>query len=196
MRPAPLLFGLSLLCTFACSNSSSSTTTIVRPELVAVDPQDFLGALRCGEGQGEVHSYVATLLDVTEPSDGGPPSCFALASSPPTPCGQPVTFSQVITNHRYIAEVDGYDTTDIAPIAPGSRLQSDGNGLRVKNLWSSKCGGYLPSPDAGEPDAGRYQYELPGVFAYDALTQTPHNCLPKFGETADADIRDACTPQP
>ncbi len=66
---------------------------------------------------------------------------------------------------------------------------SDRTGLRVKSPWVAKCGGYPPSPDAGEPDAGRWQGTPPGVFAFDALTQTPHNCDPKL--TLRSELGDA-----
>ncbi|MEO7036113.1 MAG: hypothetical protein ABI548_19395 [Polyangiaceae bacterium] len=117
MRHVPYFFRLSsgLLLTglagLGCSSSTTDVTTILRPELVAVSPEDFLGtlALSCGTGPGQVQSYVATLFDVTPADDGGPTPVFQLASSPPTSCRSPVTFGYVVTNHRYIAQIDAYD---------------------------------------------------------------------------------------
>lgn len=175
---------------------------------MAVDPKDFVGEAATADGPppcspGGVQSYVATLIDVTEPSDGGPPSRFELASSAPTPCDQLVTFSYAITYHRYIALIDGYDrpsqaaddarvaaalaadaggnTTPspgaIAATGSGSRLQADRNGLRVQKKWTTTCGAYQPSLDSGTPDAGQFQGNPPGEYAYSTLTQTLHNCV-------------------
>ncbi len=47
-----------------CSSSTTDTTTIVRPQLIAVSPDDFLDALSAAD-RGQVQSYVATLFDVT-----------------------------------------------------------------------------------------------------------------------------------
>jgi len=182
MRLRPHLFGLSLplLACLACGSSSSTTTAVVRPELVAVDPDDFLGDLRCAlpfEGNADVdagadasvanlpctpesasnpdavRSYVATLFDVTPAEDGGVPNPgVPLSSSAPTSCLKPVTFAFVVAGHRYVAEVDAYHERPecLSPISPGSRLLSNVNGTRVVPRWAATCGGYPPSPQ----DAG------------------------------------------
>jgi hypothetical protein len=114
MRRAPyflrLNFALFVLAGLGCSSSGTSTNTILRPQLVAVSPDDFLGTLGCGELPGQVQSYVATLFDVTPTADGGVADpAFQLPSSPPTSCLSPVTFASVVTGHRYIAQIDAYD---------------------------------------------------------------------------------------
>jgi hypothetical protein len=116
MRLAPHIFALSLgPVLLACSSSTATTVAIARPQLVAVDPQDFLGTLQCADTQdrapGLVRSYVATLYDVTPASDGSslPEFGFPLPSSPPTSCFFPVTFSYVLVDHRYRALVEAYD---------------------------------------------------------------------------------------
>ena len=96
MRFAPhlLCLGLALVATFACSSTPTTTTKIVRPQLVAVDPADFLLSVRCvpvldpnaavpdsnagadglaADDPNAARSYVATLFDVTPTSDGGTP---------------------------------------------------------------------------------------------------------------------------
>jgi hypothetical protein len=190
MRFAPYFLGLSLgLLSLACSGSSTTTTTIVRPELIAVSPDDFLGAVACedGEAAGALHSYVATLFDVTLPTDAGTDDPgFQLPSSPPTPCTQPVTFSFVVSDHLYVAVVDGYDrpATVLAPLAPGSRLLFGASAERVAPLWAASCGGYplSPRPDAGidssidSSAAGAGNDQPTGVRARYALTQTAHDC--------------------
>ena len=213
MRFAPSLLSLGLvsLALFSCSSTPTTATTVVRPQLVAVDPDDFLGTLvHCiaptpeGEGSGgagagepdanaanAVHSYVATLFDVTPDADGGVPyPGTPLASSPPTPCTQPVTFSYVVAGHRYVAEVDAYQKRpqDLTPISEGSRLLFNSDGTRALPGWAATCGGYPPSPYAeagtesgggagtGEADAGAAGGRPPGVVSYASITQTPHDC--------------------
>ena len=174
MRFAPYLIGLGLasLAPFACSSNPTTATAIVRPQLVAVDPDDFLGGTRCAPPRDSeagatdddpqaARSYVATLFDVTPDADGGVPDPGTpLASSPPTTCLNPVTFAYVVANHRYVAEVDAYDQSpeELAPISAGSRLLSNvADGTRAVPRWEATCGGYPPSPlvEAGtDSDAG------------------------------------------
>jgi len=200
MRFAPYLFclGLASLAQLACSGTETTATAVVRPELVAVEPDDFLGSVRCGlpddlagdagaldAGSDAVpaRSYVATLFDVTPAADGGVPDPgIPLPSSPPTTCLKAVTFANVVTNHRYLAEVDAYreQWQDLTPISEGSRLMSNAGGTRVLASWVATCGGYRPSPDGGAGSGGSGDTSsnggLPGVIAYDAITQTPHDC--------------------
>ena len=165
----------------ACGSNSSTTTTIVRPELVAVDPTDFLGAVPCSDAAGDAQSYVATLLDVTPDANGKlPDPPFQLPSAPPTKCTQPVTFSYVVLNHRYLAQVDAYDLAaeQLTPLDAGSRLQLNAAGERVSARWQALCGGYpiSPGPDAGIDAGPEAAAGLPGVLSYSAQTQTPHDC--------------------
>ena len=206
MRLVPHLFGLTLgSALFACSSTPATTTTITRPELVAVSPDDFLGTQHCGDGPGLVGSYVATLFDVTTTSDGGllPEYGFPLPSSPATACEFPVTFSFVLVGHRYRAEIDAYDRRPqinaddpdpkhITAISLGGRLQQDGTGAHVAPRWTTVCGGYRPTDiDAGADagaDAGPAPVDAggdagnaadaapPGVVSYDTLTTTVHDC--------------------
>jgi len=191
MRFVPYLHGFCCaLPLLACSSSTSTTTAILRPELVAVSPDDFLGQTSCADlggaagaagaagagGAGpanEVLSYVATLTDVTATPK------FQLPSSAPTSCRWPVTFSFVVPNHLYTAHVEAYDLAadELAPLGSGSPLQTDLSGQRVVPLWEAECGGYPPSTasdagiDSGSPDAGP-----PGDVSYSGLTQTLHSC--------------------
>ncbi|HEY1532922.1 MAG TPA: hypothetical protein VGF76_02855 [Polyangiaceae bacterium] len=204
MRHVLYFLGLSLgAAALGCSSSTTATTTIARPELVAVTPDDFVNELSAADAK-RVQSYVATLFDVTPAADGGVPSLgFQLASSPPTSPSLPVTFSFVITNHAYLAQVDAYEeapaggpdagaATHIAPASSGGRLQFDEkNGARVTPRWVFTCGGYPPTPDAGSfggaaamgedfpagaaGDDGAFP---PGIVAYDGFTQTLHDCRP------------------
>jgi len=140
MRFAPYLvcLGLASLAPFACSSTPTTTTAVTRPELVAVDPADFMGSIHCqapgisvpvddgsagaagADGSDAIvppapdpehtaRSYVATLFDVTPAADGTVPNPGTLiASSPPTSCLKLVTFAYVVAGRRYLAEVDAY----------------------------------------------------------------------------------------
>jgi len=163
MRFVPYLLALSLGPVLAaCSSSTATTDVIPRPELVAVDPNDFLGTLKCGTESGNVQSYVATLFDVTPPADGGAAPTIdnggvALASSPATACTLPVTFSYVAAGRRYLAAVDAYDRKlgELHPSgAEGARTQLDANNAPVTPTWSTLCGAYPKSDLDGGTDAG------------------------------------------
>lgn len=173
MRFAPYLIGLGLavLTPLACGSSSGTTAAVVRPQLVAVDPRDFMGEVDCegppppaSEGAAPprdpnaVHSYVATLFDVTPDADGGIPNPgVPLASSLPTTCAQPVTFAFVVAGHRYVAEIDAYheEPGELFAITPGSRLVTHADGSRAVPGWDvAVCGGYAPSPAEGGSAGG------------------------------------------
>jgi hypothetical protein len=227
MRLVPFVLELSLsVVALGCSSSTTATTTITRPELVAVSPDDFLGSLHCGadtdagadggaggaggaEADAEldagagplVHSYVATLFDVTLLADGGF-SDVQLASSPPTSCLVPVTFSYVVAAHRYLAEVDVYDQKpgELGPLTAGGRSQfltMMGSDVRVTPHSTYTCGGYPATPGDGgsyggagslgedAAGAGRAGAFPPGILSYDGLTQTAHYCLPGQPSTSN-----------
>jgi hypothetical protein len=150
MRHVPYFLGFSLgIVALGCSSSATDTTTIARPELVAVSPDDFLGELRCGEGH--ILSYVATLFDVTPGSDGSVPEPgFQLPSSPPTSCLLPVTFSDVITDHRYLAQVDVYTYPAQADLADAGSAGAGSADAGSADAGSADAG----SADAGSADAG------------------------------------------
>jgi hypothetical protein len=199
MRLAPYIFLLSLASPLLGCSSTTATTTITRPELVAVSPDDFIGVLHCGNDAGMVGSYVATLIDVSTNSAGlpEPEDGFPLPSSPATACEFPVTFTLVLPDHRYLAEIDAYDhrpktsstdtdPTHISAVSLGGRLQQDQSG-HVAPRWKATCGGFMATdPDAGlGPDASGVppvDFEdagdaaLPGVVSYDTLTTTVHDC--------------------
>jgi hypothetical protein len=234
MRFAPYLIGLGLavLTPLACGTSTGTTTAVARPQLVAVDPDDFMGHVACeappelppgaaagaaGSENGTdappprdpnaVHSYVATLFDVTPDADGGVPNPgVPLASSPPTTCAQQVTFAFVVDGRRYVAEIDAYheEPNELFAITAGSRLVTHADGSRALPGWNlAVCGGYPPSrsADAGAGTGGTGTggadgsggaasgsggaaggERPPGVISYVSITQTPHNCSPVLEE--------------
>jgi hypothetical protein len=115
-----------------CSSSSGAAGSD-NPTLVAVDPEAFLGSVPCLDSPGAMRRYVATIEDVTGEL-GGPEATidsFVLPSSPPVSCTLPVAFGFVVDEHRYVADVDGYDTTAIEPLVPGSPFMVS---------WTTSCG--------------------------------------------------------
>ncbi len=99
--------GLLLLAAVGCSDTlDTSTSTVTAPTSLTVDPSTFLDSVVCSNLPGALKSYVATLKDVTSTSPGG---AFALPSSPPTPCSQPVSFRYAQAGRQYTVTIDGYD---------------------------------------------------------------------------------------
>jgi hypothetical protein len=201
MRFASYTFALSFGSMLLGCSTTATTTTITRPELVSVSPDDFLGAQRCNSGPGDggtdagdatglVGSYVATLFDVSTNPQGEPEpeTGFPLPSSPATSCDFPVTFAFVLADHRYRAQIDAYEQLpqDIKAVSLGGRLQETSSGAHVAPHWQAVCGGFPPTfPDAGlEPDASGVVAVAsdagdggpPGVVSYDTLTTTVHDC--------------------
>jgi hypothetical protein len=159
----------SALLLGACSSTPTTTTAVVRPTLIAVAPASVFPHLPCSEvadaGGNVLTGYVATLRDVTVglPDAGTPP--LELPSSAldgPMPCGRTTTFSFVVADHAYVADVDGYDRTDLhaprgdfddaAVVTAGSRVLLDEHDQPVEPTWSARCGyvpGGLDQPDSG-----------------------------------------------
>lgn len=97
--------GLALLFVASCAATTDTTTlSAVVPTSLTVDPATFLGTVVCSNQPGALKSYVATL---TEASVNHPRT--DLASSPPTPCSQAVSFRYVQNGHDYTVAIDGYD---------------------------------------------------------------------------------------
>lgn len=141
----------------SCTSSSTGTTTPTTPTLVAIDPEDFLGDVPCADAPGAMRRYVATIYDVTPGigADGGTRE-FPLPSSGPVPCTQQVAFGGgfVLQGHRYVADIQGYDRTDIKPLGSGSHVMVDvKTGTVVQPRWTTSCGRAF-SATAGQADAG------------------------------------------
>ena len=167
MRHVVYFLGLSLgVAALGCSSSATTTTVIVRPELVAVSPDDFLGALQPTEAS-QVKSYVATLFDVSPGTDGSVPDPgFQLASSPATSSLFPVTFSFVITGHRYLAQVDVYhlalqSSADAGNSAGGADAGNSAGGADAGNSADASAKLYIVPSTAG----GRLQFDTSGNLA-------------------------------
>jgi hypothetical protein len=70
---------------------------------------------------------------------------FALPSAGPVACENPVTVSRVVENHRYRAEIEGYDRADLVALAPGVPILVDpSTGERVTPRWRFSCGDDCP----------------------------------------------------
>ena len=113
------------LASTACDETSDSDIDLdavaVQPTSIFVDPSLFLGDVPCSAASGAMQSYVATVLDVT---DAAAP--FPLPSSPPVTCTASVSFRQILVDHVYRVQIDGYDVpaVELAPVggtSSGSR---------------------------------------------------------------------------
>jgi hypothetical protein len=66
---------------------------------------------------------------------------FALPSSGPVACTEPVGFGQVTPGNRYGAEIFGYDRVGLKPLASGIGIMVDpATSERVEPRWTSRCG--------------------------------------------------------
>lgn len=154
--PASLLLLLAASCADA---TDSTTTTITFPSSLTIDPSSFLGSVVCSNQPGALKSYVATLSEIV---DGKPAA--ALASSPPIPCSQLVSFRYVLDERSYTLEIDGYDVPASALVPcggseSGSRYMFLASGSPdapcaeallktdpVKPRWRTGCGRAASSP--------------------------------------------------
>jgi hypothetical protein len=173
----------------ACGESSVLQGGEPPPTVVVVDPAQFLGSVPCLDAPGGMRRYVATLVDVS-PLAGLDAGELTLPSSEPTSCIQAVHFSRVTPGRRYVADIDGYDRTDIRPQAPGSRIQVDTSGAYVAPRWTTSCGRLEARPDGGAtdpslpvpPEGGVPDASVPVPDAGDAATDASGDAAP----TADA----------
>ncbi len=137
MRPrrltAILVFlGLSASCdALTGTDSTSTTTTTAGAPVIEMDPASFLATCAsspdgscipvnvvCADLPGAMQSYVVTFTDYGPADTSNAAFPITLASSPPTPCSQRVTYTQGIIGHRYVADVDGYEqpAAEIVPV--------------------------------------------------------------------------------
>ena len=136
------------LLLFGCGTSPAGTG-IDLPTVVAVSPEDFRGSVPCTNAPGAMRAFVATLTDLGTSEE---PVSFSLPSSVvrtpelggrfgPVPCEQAAGFSFVVPGHRYSAEVEAYDRTDLVALGPGSRILVDpASGNYVPPRWTTSCG--------------------------------------------------------
>jgi hypothetical protein len=150
-----------------CSDSRGSGGD-ENPTLVAVEPDAFLRDVPCLSSPGAMRRYVATLEDVTGNLGGEQADLdsFVLPSSPPVSCVVPVAFGFVVPEHRYVADIQGYDRTNLVPLASGSPVMlSPESGEVVEPRWTTSCG----RQDQGTDTA---------VIAYDRVTIFVRACEP------------------
>jgi len=156
------------LTVVACSNDPVSQTGVVHPTLIEVAPETFLGDVPCVDSGPGLIRYVATLVDVTPVADSGgdseggaagagsDESPFRLPSSAPLPCRAGVGFGHVTPGRLYRAEIFGYDTARIVPLAPGSDVMVDGDprgavdplANAVAPKWTAVCEAATPIKSA------------------------------------------------
>lgn len=165
-RPMPSLSRsvlLALLALPACSTTTSTTTGVPPITELVVDPALFLGNVACLDAPGAMRLYVATLTDISGDIglDASPPQ---MPSSAPTPCGVAVHFQRVVPGRQYVADIQGYDRTDLVPLScwqiadplhdphatcAGSPIMVDATtGEYVSPRWETSCGRDVPGAPA------------------------------------------------
>ncbi len=160
-RPITLLAALLVGC-----GTSPVGTGIDLPTVVAVSAEDFRGEVPCSNAPGAMRSFVATLTDLGTKEE---PTSFSLPSSvvrsdalggrfAPVSCLQAAGFSFVVPGHRYSAEVEAYDRTDLVALGPGSRVLVDpASGNYVPPRWTTHCGTNSDVPGQGPVVAAIYR---------------------------------------
>lgn len=142
-----LVAGCAALLAFSagCGTSSDIVTVQPHPTILEVNPREFMASLKCGTDEGALQRYVATLTDVTRVGEPEESLNFDLPSSAPARCEQGVAFGLVVPGHFYTARVDGYDRSDLEPLAPGVPILVDPSTREpVAPRWTTTCGTPCP----------------------------------------------------
>jgi hypothetical protein len=177
---------LAFLSLSACSEGTTVVTTVVHPTLVSVTPEDFLGSVPCVDAPGAMRSYVATIWQMGprdapsyDPAVEPQPDWFPLPSSGPIPCTQSVGFARVIPDHRYYAEIRGYDRPNLVQLLPSVDVLFDADtGERVVPRWSTQCTRSVRPSTTGAPasEDGEVLADVFGVTARASTVRTIHGC--------------------
>lgn len=155
-RPLRALLPLAAVA-FGCSVSGGAAGPTT-PTLIAVSALEFAGDVPCTDAPGAMRSYVVTLFDLGSAEE--PQEPFALPSSvvrqsdggfAPVRCESATAFSFVIPGHRYDAEIEAYDRTDLHALGAGSRHMLDASGSYVPPRWTTTCGRKLDGTPAEGP---------------------------------------------
>jgi hypothetical protein len=175
-----------------CGSSTTVVTVEPHPTIIEVNPREFAGSLKCGTGAGELQRYVATLKDITRTGDpdAGVPLNFELPSSAPARCEQGVAFGLVVAGHFYVAQIDGYDRSDLVQLAPGAPILTDpATQQPVAPRWTTTCGTPCPykvgsgmeklcpaAPEPAQPGLDKDDPYNSAVRAESELTQVMSPC--------------------
>jgi hypothetical protein len=184
-RTGPLAL-VGVLSLSACSEDTTVVTTVVHPTLVSVTPEDFLGSVPCVDAPGAMRSYVATIWHMGprdapsyDPASEPQPDWFPLPSSGPIPCTQSVGFARVIPDHRYYAEIRGYDRPNLVQLLPSVDVLFDPDtGERVVPRWSTQCTRSVRPNTTSAPatESSEVPTDAFGVTARASTVRTIHGC--------------------
>lgn len=184
---------LSFLAIYACSRGTSDPALFTQPTRVRVSPSAFLGDTPCSD-EGGMRLYQATLLDVTD----GLEASFALPSSDLVACTADVEFEFVESGRYYIAEIRGFDRSDISAAQKGAALAVDESGAPVAPRWETTCygqDGVTPADfglgGAGDSAAGGIGGAGPdlGIRSFSKTIVTVRGCEPLSDSGTDGNTR-------
>jgi len=142
--------------------SGGAGSTFANPTFIEVSPEEFPQDVPCAvgraeDGEGEMLSYVATLIDTTS-------SKAEHLNSPPTSCLYGVRFADVLPQasgeqyHFFAAEILAFDRSNLAPVSPGSaEMESDGE--TVQPLWQGGCAGAVEPEEEIDEDFDESYWE-------------------------------------
>lgn len=133
---ASLVSGLVALPQLGCSGEDNVDDNRFVQTGVVVDPAEFLGDLPCADIDGAPKSYVATVVELADETEGE----RRLGPANPVSCGTPVAFLDIRGGKRYGAEISVFDVP--ADQAAGQTP-----------AWTTTCG--LTGAGAAEIVAGR-----------------------------------------
>ncbi len=125
-------------CLLHCGSRGSSAL-VDTPTAIEVSPEGFGLDGACGvRGSGvELLSYVATLVDLTDPTQEE-------ITAPPTPCDQAVLFTNVNGSsrapHLYVADLIAFDRDDLVARTRGGVTEYLSDGESIEPRWKGSCG--------------------------------------------------------
>lgn len=129
---------LAIALVASCSTTSQELASEPPPTSILVQPGAFLGHVSCGDRDGEVARYQASLIDVTDGLDEASP----VTSSPVVSCRQSIGFESVEAGRSYIAQIALFDRIDARAQAKGAPVVVDQDGNMLGPVLATTCWGY------------------------------------------------------
>ncbi|HSC89227.1 MAG TPA: hypothetical protein VLC09_18220 [Polyangiaceae bacterium] len=167
---------------WACTSTTETEDKTLVPTAVVVDPVDFLGDHTCAQLPGAVHSYQATLIDISVDLE----QPFALASSAVLDCNAAAFFAYVTPGRRYKALVEAFDQPGLKAQTNGLRMVVDDAGEVVAPRYVGYCrgedgvsyGGASGIGGSGGDDGAGGAFSIEGIYAQTNTRVYVRGCEP------------------